>query len=176
MKIVSIILGILCVIAGGYCIFTPVETFGNLGWILGLFMIIDGIGSIVSYIEYRGAGKPSIWALLGGIASVILGVIVTGSIAMQFAIDFALAYLVAFWIIFGGICRIVGSFGLRKLYKAGDPLGRNWALFLILGILITIVGILCLIHPIFAAAGVGMLIAFAMISFGASFIIAAFAL
>ncbi len=176
MKLLSALLGVLCAIAGGYCIVSPVETFANLGWILGVCMIIDGVGSIVSYIEYKGVGKPSVWALVGGVASVVLGIIVSGSLAMQIALDFALAYLVAFWLIFGGVCRIAGAIGMHRLQQASDFVGGSWVLMLIMGILVVIAGIRCLIHPIFAAVGVGILIGVAMISFGISFLTAAFVL
>ena len=42
-KVISVILGVLTIIAGVYCFFTPVETSAVIPFVLGIVMIGDGI-------------------------------------------------------------------------------------------------------------------------------------
>ena len=41
-KVLSVILGVLMIIAGVYCFFTPVETSAVIPFVLGIAMIGDG--------------------------------------------------------------------------------------------------------------------------------------
>ena len=51
-KAVSVILGVLMIIAGVYCFFTPVETSTVIPFVLGIVMVGDGIGRIVTALGY----------------------------------------------------------------------------------------------------------------------------
>ena len=63
-KAVSVILGVLMIIAGVYCFFTPVETSTVIPFVLGIVMVGDGIGRIVTWL---GVSLPgSISAILCG--------------------------------------------------------------------------------------------------------------
>ena len=47
-KTLFVILGILMILAGITCFFTPVETSSVIPFIFGLAMVIDGIGRILN--------------------------------------------------------------------------------------------------------------------------------
>lgn len=172
MRIIGAIIGIAIVIGGIYCLFTPVETFGTLGWFIGFIMIVEGISSIFTWNDRRRYGFADGWTLAGAIVSVVLGCFVIGSMALQFAIDAFLAYLVAFWLLLGGVSRIVAAIGMRKLQQQGNVVGGNWMLLLLLGVLIVAMGVACIIHPAFAMAGVGMILGVAIVITGISIIAA----
>ena len=53
-KVLSVILGVLTIIAGVYCFFTPVETSAVIPFVLGIVMIGDGIGRIVTWFDKIG--------------------------------------------------------------------------------------------------------------------------
>lgn len=172
MKGVGVIFGIVLVAGGIYCLLTPVETFEVIGWLIGLAMLVEGVSSALTWNERRKYGFADGWTLIGAIASIALGVVVLGSLALQFAIDTFLAYLVAAWLALGGIARIAAAIGLRKAYQEGSMFGSNWPLLMLLGILVVIMGVVCFIHPMIAMAGVGMILGASIIITGCSIIAA----
>ena len=52
-KTLFAILGILMILAGITCFFTPVETSSVIPSIFGLAMVIDGIGRIIAWFSIR---------------------------------------------------------------------------------------------------------------------------
>ena len=76
------IFGVLLVIGGIYCLVTPVETFGVLGWLIGLAMLVEGVSSALTWNERRKFGFADGWTLVGALASIVLGVVVLGSLAV----------------------------------------------------------------------------------------------
>ena len=50
-KTLFVILGILIILAGITCFFTPVETSSVIPFIFGLAMVIDGIGRIIAWFS-----------------------------------------------------------------------------------------------------------------------------
>ncbi|MBR3181819.1 MAG: DUF308 domain-containing protein [Eggerthellaceae bacterium] len=171
LKIIGVAIGIALVVGGIYCLITPVETFGALGWLIGFIMMVEGVSSVFTWNERRRIGFADGWTLAGAIISIILGAFVIGSMAIQFAIDAFLAYLVAFWLVLSGVARIVAAFSLRKIQRAGNDVGTNWVLLLLLGALIVAMGVACFLHPAFAMAGVGIILGIAVIITGCSIVV-----
>ena len=168
MKVVSIILGILLIIGGAYCILTPIATYSTISWLIGLAMIVEGIGSAITWNDMRKNGFADGWTLAGAIISIILGVFLLGSFAARFAVDLFIAYIIAAWLIIGGIVRIVASIKVRKLdrYEGGSAVGSSWIVLLILGILVVICGVLCMINPLSVMIGVGMMLGISIVCVG----------
>ncbi|MEG2711351.1 MAG: DUF308 domain-containing protein, partial [Clostridia bacterium] len=65
MKILAVVMGVLLLVGGFYCLLAPGATFLSLGWIVGICMAINGIGLLFSYFERRKSGETDIWALVG---------------------------------------------------------------------------------------------------------------
>jgi uncharacterized membrane protein HdeD (DUF308 family) len=166
-RIITIILGILMIGTGIYCLCTPALTYMALGYIVGVNMVIDAIGGIILWHERKKAGDADGWALAGAVASLVFGVILTCSTAFQWIVDLAIVYLAAIWIIVIGILRIVHAVRVHKLRKALDAeiLGSRWWLVLIVGILMVVCGVFSLFNPS------GLIIAIG-VNFGLNIIIA----
>lgn len=171
-RVIALILGVLVVIGGIYCLMTPGLTYLSLAWLLGLIMVVDGIANIVTWFELRKEGASNGWALAAAIVSVVLGVIVLGSYAAQLAVDLFIAYMLAAWLIVSGIARILFGWRMRKLHKTFDTLviGKNWWAAFILGILLVVVGVLSLFNPTALMLATGMMIGLAIIISGVSVI------
>ena len=158
MKIAAIIFGVLLIIGGVYCLMYPVATFGALGWLIAIAMFVEGVGSALTWKERRRYGLADGWTLAGAIVSILLGIGVLCSVAMQMALDTFLAYLIAAWLVFGGIARIMGGIKLNSIRSWGVRVKvQNWWLLVVAGILLVIMGIVCFIHPMIAMASVGMI-------------------
>ena len=170
MKVITIIMGILLAVGGIFCMFSPVATYASLGWLIGASMIMEGVASIIMWSELRRAGFANGWTLAGAIISLVLGIFVLGSYAMQFSIDLFIAYLIAIWLAVGGIMRIIDAINLRKLNVPGSS---SWVILLLLGILTTILGVLCISNPLAIMVGVGFTMGLSIVGMGAGLIVAA---
>ena len=173
MRVLAIIFGILLVIGGGYCLLVPFETYAAVVWLIGLAMIVEGVGSAVTWSDRRKLGLADGWTLAGAILSIVLGVFLLGSFAFKFAVDFFIAYLIALWLVFGGIARIAAAIGLRSYRnETGDKSPRtSWVGLLVLGIVVVILGVLCIFNPLAVMVSVGFLLGLAIICAGVGLIV-----
>ena len=173
MKALFIILGALMLIGGIYCMFAPIETYSTIAWLIGIAMIFEGVGSAITWNSRRLFGLADGWTLVGAIASIVLGALLLGSFAMQMAVDYFIAIIIAVWLVFGGIVRIIAAINIRRFRNAtGDDTFRSsWIGLLILGILVVILGILCIFNPLAVMASVGFLLGLAIAFVGAGLIV-----
>ena len=172
MKVLSIILGILIFIGGIYCLFAPIATYSAISWLIGLVMVVEGLGSALTWSERRRYGFADGWTLAGAIVSIILGVFLLCSYAFQFAVDFLIAYLIAIWLVFGGVARIAAAIRIRNFQNEMGPgsIPSSWAGLLVLGILIVILGVLCIFNPLAVMVSVGFLLGLAIAFVGAGLV------
>ena len=166
-KICSIILSVIMIALGVYCIFTPGITYLNLAYMIGVSILFDAIGKIFNWWHYRKENDISdSWLLISGILSCIFSVILLSDGLFQFALDMTIVYLIAVWILITGIIRIVRSFRIRKLYKATDLIGRRWWVVFTFGIILACVGILSLMNPSLLILTIGVNIGLAILISG----------
>ena len=155
-KAVSVILGVLMIIAGVYCFFTPVETSTVIPFVLGIVMVGDGIGRIVT--------------------SLIFGLMLMFSPVLQMSIGVVVILLTGWWILALGIIRIVHAFHLLKIKREsegfgfGEIIGSNWWIALILGILLTIFGLIVILNPMLGLGVIGVLVGCSVITAGINLI------
>lgn len=168
MKVITIIMGVLLVVGGIYCIMTPVATYSAMGWLIGLSMVVEGVASAITWNERRKLGIASGWSLAGSIVSIILGVFLLGSFALQFAVDVFIAYLIAVWLIIAGVARVVAAISARN--SQDQAYASTWAIQLVLGVLIVILGILYIFNPLSAMIGVGLLMGMSIVAVGVELI------
>lgn len=168
MRVVTIILGVLLVISGIYCIMTPVAAYSALGWVIGASMIIEGVGSVILWNRFRKMGLANGWTLAEAILAIVLGVFLVGSYMLQAAVDLFIAYLIAIWLVFSGITRIVVAIAVRN--GQGKEAARGWILQVVLGVLVVICGVLCIFNPLSIMAGVGLMLGISVILVGVGLI------
>jgi uncharacterized membrane protein HdeD (DUF308 family) len=109
---VSVVFGVLFLIAGILALFEPFQTFGILALLLGWFLVFRGTLSIVMSIA--GRGVVDLWGLLLaiGIFEVVIGVWAIGH-------PYRSAWLLILWVgiaaLFRGVSQIILAFQLRLL-------------------------------------------------------------
>lgn len=169
-KIIVIVMGVLMVASGVYCIAVPGLTFLALGWVIGLFlalgwvigfnMILDAIGNICTWGSRRELGLADGWTLTGAIASLCFGIILIVSETMQLAVELFVAYTAALWLLLIGLFRIVRSSHLHRIHKEFDTrvMARNWWVVMLTGILMVIVGVMSFMNPAIAAVAIGTMV------------------
>jgi uncharacterized membrane protein HdeD (DUF308 family) len=175
-KTLFVILGILMILAGITCFFTPVETSSVIPFIFGLAMVIDGIGRIIAWFSIREYAPRSGWVLASSIISLVFGLILTTSPMLQMSVGVFVVLLTGWWILALGIIRIVHAFHLLKLKREsdgfgfGEKLGSNWWIALILGALLTIFGIIVILNPMLGLGVIGVLVGCSVITAGINLI------
>lgn len=160
MALLSIILGIILVIAGIACICTPLVTFLATGYFLAILLMVYGISGIARFISKRAG----VLDLVISILAIIVGFVAATRPGSAEAFDSLILILIGVWVILQGIVSIILAFQARKM-------GASWIFGLVVGILAIIIGILSFTHPILTAITVGILVAFYFIEAGISMIV-----
>lgn len=171
-------LGAFMIVSGSYCLFTPAGTGLDIGYIIGLSMVFDGIGRIVQWFSFRKTMRESGWALIAAIISLVFGTVLSVSVVAQLAVDLYVAYMVVFWLIALGVVRIIRSLkvrGMRKNVKENydwnTQFGKSWWVYLLFGILLAGYGAVCAIYPIVSLAAIGTFIGIGIVMAGANLIL-----
>ena len=157
-NILAIVMGVLLIVLGIWCIMTPVQTYLALAWFVGFGMLADGIANIFAWNELRKADMANVWTMVGAIISIILGIIVLISMGARLAVDLFIVIMAAIWLIAMGVMRVAAGLRLRSIHKKGgvEEIGKRWYLAVILGVLMVLVGILSLFDPIVLMFGIGV--------------------
>ena len=175
-KTMSVILGVLMIAAGIYCFFAPVETSTIIPFVLGIAMIVDGIGRIVTWFDIRDVMRQSAWVLVSAIVSLIFGLLLAFSPVLQMSVGVSVILLTGWWILALGIIRIVHAFHLLRIKRESDGfglggmIGSDWWIALILGILLVIFGIIVIINPFLGLGVIGVLVGCSIITAGINLI------
>lgn len=171
-RILGIVAGVFIIVTGIFCLATPIETYGMVGWLIAFSLLFDGITKVIVWNDYRKVGVSDTWALVGGVLSIVFGVALLCSVGGRLAADIFIAYAIACWLVFAGIVRIARSITMRDIHKnIGTKIGSNWGLALIVGIAMTLLGVFCMIYPGIVMVAVGWQIGFALIVGGAGLIV-----
>ena len=169
VKVLSIILGILMIASGLYCLTVPALTFlGIGGYVVGAAMLLDAISRIHAWWQYRKTGDADGWMLAGGILSCIVGLVLIVNDVAKLQWAAFVVYMVGIWILIRGIITIIRAFRARKFHKTYETsfIGKNWWIRAIIGVLMCVFGIMSLWHPDLTMATIGTFIALGIIVAG----------
>jgi uncharacterized membrane protein HdeD (DUF308 family) len=135
-----LIRGILLFLLGGYALFRPEMTIGALAQVVGIFVIVDGILSIVAGI--MGDVPSRGWVIVRGVLEILVGAFVFANPLIVAGVTATfLVYVLAFSAILSGVLEIVAAIQDRKQIE-----GEGW---LILGGAMTVLfGVVLLISPL----------------------------
>lgn len=157
MFVFLLIFGILMVIGGIGCIAMPVATFTTLGWMVGASILIVGISGIFRFAAAHD--NRSKWDLLGGILEVLFGGLLIVNNAAQFIASIWIAYIAAAFVLVYGVTKIISAVRMKKINKEMPDKQRSaaWLAVMISGVLISLIGIVCIFQPMIAAISIGLL-------------------
>lgn len=163
MKILSIILGVLLAICGFSCIFTPIMTFIESGYLLAILLLVYGIMGIAKAVSLKRYGLDFIFSIL----SIIAGLVVIFIPRMLLKTEGILIYIMAAWFIVRGIVSIYMS------VKTKNNENKWWIFGIVIGILSILLGIYSFVHPMLLVLTIGILIGIYFIETGIEMIIMA---
>ena len=130
-RILWVIVGVLLVIAGIFCLASPAAAIAGLSLYLGIAMLASGVVDIVIFASASGRLAGAGWFLADGIITVLLSLFVLGN---QWFTALTLPFIVGMWLLFSGISTFVHSFELRRLGISG------WGWFTALGLILAAAG------------------------------------
>ncbi len=156
MTVFMAILGVLVMIFGFSCMFTPLGTFLSLGVLIGIVLLIYGVSGMVRMFTGQSGIVEGIFSAI----SLVLGVVSFFRPGTTLIFDSIMIYAFSIWFILMGIVTIYAALGVRKLGQGG------WVFNLIVGILAIILGIYSLVHPMVAALATGILVGLYIVEIG----------
>jgi uncharacterized membrane protein HdeD (DUF308 family) len=159
MEILSFIFGILLIIGGVSCMFTPLATFLSTGYYIAFILLLFGVSGLIRAFQKKAGTMEIIISVLALIAG-IFAILRPGNILL---FDAMAIYCVAAWYLLQGIASVLISFQVKDTNK-------NWIWGLIVGILGILLGLYSFAHPGITAITSGMLIGFYFIQAGVDMI------
>lgn len=156
MKVFSIILGVLLAICGFSCIFTPIMSFIDVGYLLVILLLVYGIMGIIRAFSLKIYKVDFVFSILSVIASLVI-LFVPRMLLMT---EGLLVYIMAAWFIVKGIDSIYTS------VKTKSKDNKWWIWGLVIGILSGLLGIYSFLHPLLVAFTMGILIGLYFIETG----------
>jgi uncharacterized membrane protein HdeD (DUF308 family) len=155
MTVLSIILGVILMIGGVACIFTPFATFLVAGYFIGIMLFIFGIIGLIKAIRDKGGALQYVTSIL----AIVVGIIALVRPGSTLVIDTIILILVAIWFIVQGITSIVVAIQNKRQHS-------SWVALLIIGILALVIAVICFINPMVEVFAIGILIGFFLIQIG----------
>ena len=162
MNVLMIILGILMMLCGISCMFTPVLTFLRAGYFLVILLLVYGIAGIIRAIASKQYDAKFVFSII----SVIGGLTVMFVPGMALMMDGMLLYMMAGWFILQGIVSLIVSIKFKSLEG-----GKKWILGLIVSIIGMLLGLYSIFHPLLLAFTEGILIGVYFIESGVNMIL-----
>ena len=156
MIVLNMILGILLVIGGFSCMFTPFMTFLSIGYYIGILCFVFGIMGIVRAIMYKNV---TVLGVITYVLAILVGIVAIAHPGRTLIFDQLILYLVSFWFLLQGISSIAASIQKRKTVK-------GWYWGLIVGILGCLAGIFLCLHPLISALTTGFMVGFCFLQSG----------
>jgi uncharacterized membrane protein HdeD (DUF308 family) len=129
--------GVLAIVFGLIALFHPGAAITALAFILGIYLLLDGIFALIASFRFSHQDNRWIALLLEGLFGIIIGLL---TVFHPLVLAVAIIYLIAAWAIVTGIFEIIAAVQLRRVI-AGE-----WAL-LLTGIVSLLLGILLIAHP-----------------------------
>jgi uncharacterized membrane protein HdeD (DUF308 family) len=114
-------LGGLTLLCGLSLVAHPLFAVGFLSFVIPIYLFADGITEIVAAMQLRESGRT--WLLIGGVASIILGVLLWKQ--APWSGGFAIGILLGVRLIFAGSAMLAGGSAVRSLGKDADTLLRT---------------------------------------------------
>ncbi len=174
-KAILIILGIITVIGGIWCVASPGMTFMALVWVAGFVMFFHAVQDIVTYGRRKSMGLADGWSLAGAILACLCGISIIFSAKVELLTGITLLYILFGWLIAAGIISIIGAIKVKKHVNTGirsiDSYTGKWWIGIILGILLIIAGCLGFAHPFIAMLSIGLITGIDIIADGINMIV-----
>lgn len=160
-----LLMGIVLVAVGVWCIFAPVESYLALAIVFAVGFFVSGIFETIFAIENKSDKWG--WTLAMGIMSIIVGFLMVVNPGLSAV---TLAFYVGFMLLFYSVT------GIGIALRIKDYFGVDWVTLLVIAILGVVFSLIMLFNPAFAGISIVLWTSFAFITMGGFRIYIAFRL
>lgn len=150
-----LIVGIIMVAVGIWCILSPVASYVALSIVFSVSFFLSGIFDAVFAIVNRSERWG--WSLAIGIMSIVVGFLLMVNPALSVVM---LAFYVGFMLLFYSVTGIGIAVGVKRYY------GDGWATLMIIAVLGVILSLIMLFNPAFAGISIVLWTAFTFLVIG----------
>ena len=157
-RILWFIAGILLILSGCTLLFRPDASLISMAGMIGFVILLSGIFNLTIYFVFHDLMLGAGWQLLDGILGVLVGFMFLGNSVLVASV---LPYIFGMWIMFSGLCKLVGGFDLKKLNFDG------WGWLVLIGAAMTVLGLLTFFKPMIGTVALSTIFAIALIVEGA---------
>lgn len=164
---ISLLIGIIAVIIGFICMFTPFATFAAITFLFILSFFVGGISEIIFAVANKNTINNWGWTLAIGVIDLLFAIFLLANLDIA---PLMLCYFIAFWILLQSIWGIGMAFDLHSAKISG------WGWVLALSILSVFASIIILFQPAIAGLFTAYIISFGFIFYGILRIFLAFKL
>jgi uncharacterized membrane protein HdeD (DUF308 family) len=112
--LLGLAIGFLTLLCGLAMVANPLFSLGVLTLVIAIYLIADGVAEIIGSFRMGGSGRG--WLLFGGIASIVLGLMIWRQFPLSGA--WAIGVLLGVKLLFVGIAMVTGGSALKSLAKA----------------------------------------------------------
>jgi len=165
MVIASIIIGVIFIIGGIFCMTAPVETFLSIMSLFAAVLFVYGIFGVIRFFQKKARVPEFIVSILAA----IIGFVYlfrpgnTPAPGTMMGLDRTVLFLVAAWFLIKGCLSIYYSVRTRFV-------NSRWIFGFLTGLMSVILGIFSFVYPSIAASSVGILVGLWFIEAGIDFI------
>ncbi|MDN6021475.1 Uncharacterized conserved protein [Acidipropionibacterium jensenii] len=152
--------GVFAVAAGIVALVWPGPTVVTLVVVLGIYVLVDSVISLVNARAMRGLPGSRLMALLG-VAGIVMGLLMLWHPGPLLRV---LVVLTAAWVTLVGLGLALVAVPLMPLTR------RAWLWPLAAGVVCLVLGVIGLVHPGFGVAALGWLIGLGVMVYGAAHI------
>lgn len=152
----SVLVGIIFVAVGVWCIFTPMSTFAALTILFIAGFLATGVFDIASALMNTSRHNWG-WLLVTGIVNLLIGIWLWAMPASEAAR--VLVYFLGFYVFFFSAMGIVASIEMRKFV-------RSWRWMLAFAIIGLICSFFFIMSPVFGAVYLSWMVGLSFISYG----------
>ncbi|QDT70554.1 acid-resistance membrane protein [Planctomycetes bacterium MalM25] len=165
---IPLVRGVMLIAIGGYALLLPGVTMTAYATILGVFVLLDGVLSLIA--AAMGWVESRWWMVLRGVLGVLVGLFVLAHpVLMGVVAILSLVILLAIQAIVGGVLEIIGAIRERKEIE-----GEWW--FVLSGLLSIAFGGVLLAQPMIASAMLVRILGCVAIALGVVLIVGGFRL
>ena len=161
MTIITVIFGVLLILAGLSSMLTPLVTLLSAGYFLSILLFVDGIFGLISAFQ----GRKSFLSIIRSVLAIAVGVIALIRPGSTLILDALIVYFMAALFLVRGVLSVLAALQAKKLGLNG------WFWGAILGVVEIILGIYSFAHPMVTAIATGILIGLYFVEAGLDLIV-----
>ncbi|MDR1196215.1 MAG: DUF308 domain-containing protein [Endomicrobium sp.] len=142
-KIMLCSMGVVMFVLGSLTLSIPTLALTTLSLIFGFGFVVSGIFCLISFFSEKDILSNPAWVLIQAFLDIFIGIFLLWNLGPTAV---AVTYIVAFWILFGGIAKFSAAFMLRK--TGAD----KWWIVLINGVLGILTAFIMMFFPFAGSA------------------------